>query len=256
MDPVAFELRGLSIRWYGIFVTTGILMGLFYVLWQGKKWSYDSEDIIDFLLFGLPITLIGTRLYYVVFNWRYYSNDLRRIIDITSGGLAIHGAIITGILYTFVFVRRRDFDFLEFADLLTPAFLLGLAVGRWGNFANQEAHGGEVSQEFMEIFPGFIREGMYIEGSYYHPAFFYEFIWNTFVFILLVIYTRSRFYSRGKVLALGLGLYSLGRFFIEDIRVDSLYLAGIQIARPVSGAILALCLVFFIRDRKGDTDEK
>ncbi len=246
MDPVAFTLGSIEVRWYGIIVVTGILAGFFYVLWRGKQWGYDSEDIIDFLLYGLPIGLVGTRLYYVIFNWGYFSNDPIRIFDITSGGLAIHGTVIVGLVYTIIFVRRKGFSFLKFADLLTPAFMIGLAIGRWGNFINQEAHGGEVDPEFLSYFPQFIKEGMEIGGNYYHPTFFYEFIWNLIVFAALMIFIKSRIYRRGRVLALGLAMYSLGRFFIEDMRLDSLYLGDIQVARPVSVIIIIAAAVLFI----------
>ncbi len=250
MDPVAFSIGAVDVRWYGIFVVSGIVAGFMYVLYQGSRWNYDSEDLIDFLLYGLPIGLVGTRLYYVVFNWSYFRADPVRIFDITGGGLAIHGTIFVGLIYTLVFVHLKGFSFLEFADLLTPAFLLGLAFGRWGNFVNQEAHGGEVSAEFLSYFPEFIKEGMFIEGSYYHPTFFYEFSWNIIIFVFLLIFTGSGLYRRGRTFVIGLGLYSLGRFFIEDLRVDSLYLGDIQIARLVSILIIILCILYLIMGEK------
>ncbi len=250
MDPVAFTLGPFNVRWYGIFVVSGIILGFLLTIWQGKKWGYDSEDIIDFLLYGLPIGLVGTRAYYVIFNIQYFSNNPIEIFDISGGGLAIHGAMFVGLLYTVFFVKWKKYSFLKFADILTPAFLLGLAIGRWGNFVNQEAHGGEVSSEFISYFPQFIQRGMNIGGTYYHPTFFYEFTGNLIIFLVLVIFMRSKFYIKGRVLALGLGLYSLIRFLIEDLRVDSLYLGNIQIARLVSILIIAGCVLLFIYARK------
>lgn len=251
MDPVAFTLGPFSVRWYGIFVVSGIVLGFLFVIWQGKKWGYESEDIIDFLLYGLPIGLVGTRAYYVVFNINYYRHNPLRILDISGGGLAIHGAIFIGLLYTVFFVRWKKYSFLEFADLLTPAFLLGLAVGRWGNFMNQEAHGGEISREMIAYFPRFIQEGMEIGGTYYHPTFFYEFSANLIIFAIVVFFMRTKYYAKGRVLALGLGLYSLVRFVIEDIRVDSLYLGDIQIARLVSVLIFVFCMFLFVYVENG-----
>ena len=257
MDPVAFTLGPFNVRWYGIFVVSGIVLGFLYVIWQGKKWGYDSEDIIDFLLYGLPIGLVGTRGYYVLFNIDYFRHNPLRVFDISGGGLAIHGAIFVGLAYTVFFVRWKKYSFLEFADLLTPAFLLGLAVGRWGNFANQEAHGGEVSYEFISYFPRFIQQGMEIGGTYYHPTFLYEFFANLIIFVILIFFIRSKLYTRGRVLALGLGLYSFVRFIIEDLRLDSLYLGDIQIARLVSIFIIIFCMFLFIyvKDHRGVSNQ-
>jgi len=239
MDRVAIQIGPVSIMWYALFIVSGIILGLGIVTWLGKSKGYDFEDWIDFLLLGLPIGLVGTRLYFILFNLPYYQDNPAEMFNVRSGGLAIHGAIITGLIYTYFFNKKKDFNFLTTVDILAPAFILAQSIGRWGNFINQEAYGQVVSQEALSWLPQFIQEGMYIDGAYHQPTFLYESIWNLVVFVVMIVFFKSKYYKPGRVLGIYLIGYSFGRFFIEDLRMDSLYLGNIQVARLISIAMIA-----------------
>ncbi|MGM0419406.1 MAG: prolipoprotein diacylglyceryl transferase [Bacillota bacterium] len=253
MDRVAFNLGPIPIMWYAIFIVSGILLGLAVVTWLGKDKGYDLDTWIDFLLFGLPLGLVGARLYFVLFNLSYYLSEPGEILNFRSGGLAIHGGLIVGLIYTYFFIKKKDLSFLQTIDILAPAFVLGQSIGRWGNFFNQEAYGRAVDPETLAWLPEFIQEGMLINGTYYQPTFLYESIWNFFIFIILIIFIKSKVYKPGQALAIYLAGYSLGRFVIEDLRADSLYLGDIQVARLVSIIlILAAGALFYYASRRGE----
>ncbi len=239
MDPVAFTIGPLSVRWYGILIVLGIIIGLFYLISQGKREGYDSETWLDFLLISLPLGFVGARLYYVIFNYDYYLANPGQIFNVRGGGLAIHGGVLVGLVVTYLFIKKRGLDYLKTLDILAPAILIAQGIGRWGNFFNQEAYGHAVSAETLSWLPEFIREGMFIEGAYHHPAFLYQSLWNFFIFALIYFFVNSRFYRPGRGLAFYLIGYSAGRFVIEGIRLDSLYLGGFRIAQLVSLAMIA-----------------
>jgi phosphatidylglycerol---prolipoprotein diacylglyceryl transferase len=191
----------------------------------------------------LPIGVIGARLYYVLFQFNEYKNHLLDVINIRQGGLAIHGGIIFGAAAAFLISRRKKFDFLDIADVAAPSIILAQAFGRWGNFFNGEAHGGPVSYKFISNFPGFIIQGMHINGVYYQPTFLYESAWNIVVSIILIILLkRSR--RNGTVFFTYIGLYSIGRFFIEGLRTDSLMLGPFRIAQLISLLGIIIWVVF------------
>jgi len=245
VDPVAFSIGPLPVRWYGILIVTGIILGLIYLIFQGKKEGYDSEVWLDFLLIALPLGFIGARLYYVIFNWDFFMTNPDQIINVRGGGLAIHGGILVGLIVTFVFISKKKLPVLKTLDLLAPAVLIAKALGRWGNFFNQEAYGFEVTAETLSWLPEFIKEGMFIQGAYYHPTFLYQSLWNIFIFLLIFILVNSKFYRPGRGLACYLIGYSIGRFYIEGMRLDSLYLGGLRIAQLVSGAMIIAGIAVF-----------
>ena len=248
MNPVAFELFGLPIRWYGIIISMGVLaaMGVIYVL--SKKKNLDYDTIIDAFLITFPISIVGARLYYVAFEYKNY-HSFMDVINIREGGLAIHGGVIAALLAGYIFAKYKKINFLEYVDVVMPGVILAQAIGRWGNFMNQEAHGGPVTEEFISKFPEFIQNGMLIRGTYYHPTFLYESIWNLLVFAILVyILIRKKEGKNGIVLAGYMIFYSIGRFFIEGLRTDSLMFMGLRIAQIVSliGIILGIIFIIWI----------
>ncbi|QAA32864.1 prolipoprotein diacylglyceryl transferase [Clostridium manihotivorum] len=249
MNPVAFTLFGLPIRWYGILIASGMMLGILIAQYTCKFRNVDYDTFINTVLLALPLSIIGARLYYVLFEFDYYKNNMSQILNIRQGGLAIHGGLIAGALTAFLYLRRKKISFFKLADTAVPSIILAQAIGRWGNFFNQEAHGGPVSYDFIKHFPEFIQRGMYIEGTYYQPTFLYESIWNICVFVvLLVILKKSK--RNGIVFFTYIGLYSMGRFFIEGLRTDSLMLGSIRIAQLVSLSgvvlwILALAFYYF-----------
>ena len=233
MNPVAFTVFGLDIMWYGIFIATGMIVGTLLAAYTSKLKNIDYEMLIDTLLIALPIGIIGARLYYVAFEWERYRGDFSAIINIREGGLAIHGGLIFGLSAAAIFLYKKKADILSCLDVVVPSIALAQAIGRWGNFANKEAHGGEVTVEFISKFPEFIQNGMYINGAYHHPTFLYESVWNVGLCILLIYMLRKKL-KPGVVTFTYIGMYSLVRFFIEGLRTDSLYFGAIRVAQLVS----------------------
>lgn len=252
MNPVAFELFGLEIRWYGIIISLGVLgaMLLIYILSKKKELNYDI--IIDAFLVTFPISIIGARLYYVAFEYQNY-HSFMDVINVRNGGMAIHGGVIAALLSGYIFARYKKINFLRYVDVIMPGVILAQAIGRWGNFMNQEAHGGPVSKEFISKFPEFIQNGMLIKGTYYHPTFLYESIWNTLVCLILVyVLLKKKEGKDGIILGGYMILYSIGRFFIEGLRTDSLMFMGLRTAQIVSllGILLGIVLIFVVSKKK------
>lgn len=251
MDAVAFNIFGLEIRWYGIFIATGVLLGVLLAQYNCKAKEIDFDIIFDTFFMSFPIAIIGARLYYVIFNFQYYKNDLWSALNIREGGLAIHGGVIFGLVTAYIYIKRKGQKFLKFADVAAPSLILAQGIGRWGNFFNGEAHGGPVTYEFIKHFPKFIQKGMYIEGVYYHPTFLYESIWDILVCILLINILK-RTSIDGIVLFSYIGLYSLGRFFIEGLRTDSLMFGSIRMAQLISilGIVSWVAFLVYIKKRR------
>jgi phosphatidylglycerol:prolipoprotein diacylglycerol transferase len=219
---------------------------------EGNKRGLPKETFADLMIWAIPISIICARIYYVLFEWGYYSKHLSEAPKIWHGGIAIHGAIIGGVLTVFFFGRSKGISFWKITDIAAPSLILGQAIGRWGNFMNQEAHGGPVSRAFLENLhlPKFIIDQMYIQGTYYHPTFLYESIWDITGFILLVLLRRVNL-RRGELFMSYLIWYSIGRFFIEGMRTDSLMLtSSLRMAQMISIALVVLAIVVIIYRRK------
>ncbi|MGB7605628.1 MAG: prolipoprotein diacylglyceryl transferase [Lutisporaceae bacterium] len=241
MNPVAFEIFGLSIRWYGILLSVGILVGILLAYYEAKRLGRNPEYIIDLALWCIPAAVIGARVYYVLLEWDYYNGDIMRIINIREGGLAIHGALIAAILTGYIYTRVKKVNFLETADIVAPSIIIGQAIGRWGNFVNGEAHGGLTDLPW----------GIIVDGMRVHPTFLYESIWNLGVFFFLIFY-KGKKKANGEIFLLYGILYSIGRFWIEGLRTDSLWFMGMRAAQLISIAIIIIFSVamFLIRRRK------
>lgn len=233
MDPVAFTIGGFDIRWYGILIAIGIILGIVIAQYNCKWREVDYDNLLNIVLLSLPIGIIGARLYYVVFEFDNYKNNIISAFNIRNGGLAIHGGLIFAIGTALIYTKIKKLNFIKFADVAAPSIILAQALGRWGNFFNQEAHGDAVSYEFIKHFPMFIQKGMNINGIYYNPTFLYESIWNIMVFVLLMIILR-KCKRNGIVFFTYIGLYSVGRFIIEGMRTDSLMFGNIRMAQFVS----------------------
>lgn len=246
MDPVAFEIFGIPVRWYGIIMAFGIMAGLVYALRESKRVGMDENIILDLVIYGIPAGIIGARLYYVVFNWGYYSKDPWQILNIRGGGLAIHGTLIAAVLTGIVYSRVKRINFWTLADIASPGLIMGQAIGRWGNFMNREAHGT----------PTDLPWGIMVDGVKVHPTFLYESLWNLSVLAVLLWY-RKRKKAEGNVFLLYIILYSVGRFFIEGLRTDSLMLGGIRAAQLVSAAaVIAGTAFLYYRGRNAKDIEK
>ncbi len=241
MNPVAFKLGPVTIYWYGIIIAAGILSGLYVAKKLAKIRGINPDLLDEFLIIVVPLAVIGARLYYVLFKLEYYLRNPRLILAIWEGGLAIHGAIIVSIIVAIIFAKVKKINFLSFADIAAPALILGQAIGRWGNYVNQEAYGSETNLPWA----------IYVDGAYRHPTFLYESIWNLVVFGALVYLLRKASLKPGSIFSLYLAGYSLGRVFIESLRTDSLMMGPFRVAQLISGAfILVGILLFYILNRK------
>lgn len=250
LDPVAFELGPLSVRWYGILIASGVLLAYLIVQKEAKRLGFHEEFFIDLLLWMLPIAIIGARTYYVIFEWHRYADNPIRALYIWEGGLAIHGALIAGAITAYFFTKSRNESFWKVGDVVVPGVLVGQIIGRWGNFMNQEAHGDAVSETFLQStpIPNWIMEQMTINGVTYHPTFLYESLWNTVGLIIILLFRRKN-PIRGEVFLFYVVWYSVGRFFIEGMRTDSLVFFGLKAAQIVSltGIIVGLSLMIYRR---------
>ncbi|MDQ0232405.1 MULTISPECIES: prolipoprotein diacylglyceryl transferase [Bacillaceae] len=251
LDRVAIEFGPFTIYWYGIIIGIGILLGWVFATREAKKLGLSKDTFSDLLLWVIPISIVSARIYYVLFKWDYYSQNPGQIFAIWEGGIAIHGALIGGVVTAVVFANKKGISFWKLADISAPSIILGQAIGRWGNFMNQEAHGTEVTRGFLEgiNLPDFIINQMYINGSYYHPTFLYESLWNLLGFVLLLIVRRLNI-KRGELFLIYVIWYSIGRFFVEGLRTDSLMLTdSLRIAQVVSLSLIgiAVILIWFRR---------
>jgi len=259
LDRVFLHLGPITIYWYGVIIGTGVLLGLWLATREAVRRGLAKETFVDLVLLAVPIAIVCARAYYVIFEWGYYSKHLSEIPKIWEGGLAIHGGLIGAIVTGIVFAKRRGLSFWKLADIAAPSIILGQAIGRWGNFMNQEAHGGPVTREFLESLrlPEFIINQMYINGQYYHPTFLYESIWNFIGFLLLLMLRRINL-RRGELFLSYLIWYSIGRFFIEGMRTDSLMLtAHLRIAQVMSISLILLAVsIWIVRRAKGLAEER
>ncbi|WP_042271517.1 prolipoprotein diacylglyceryl transferase [[Clostridium] dakarense] len=223
MDRVAFSIFGIDVMWYGVLMATGMILGTLIAIKEAKRVGIKEDDVLDLAIFAIPVGLLGARLYYVIFNWEYYSQNVSQILNFRGGGMAIHGALIGGILTGYIFTKIRNIDFWKMADTVLLGMPLAQAIGRWGNFINGEAHGG----------PTDLPWGIVVDGVKVHPTFLYESIWNLGIFIFLWIFRKKKKYE-GQIIVYYITLYSLGRFFIEGLRTDSLMIGPLRMAQVIS----------------------
>ena len=231
INPVAFSIFGREIYWYGIIIVSAIVLALILAWKNRDTYGISWDTITDFAFVVIPIGVISARIYYVIFQWDYYKDNLFDIIKIWNGGIAIYGAIIGGIITAIFFCKKKKIKFLDLADFCAPYVVLCQSIGRWGNFVNREAYGA--------ITDSFLKMGIYSAGEYIyvHPTFLYESICTFIIFCILYSYRHKRKFS-GEIFYLYMILYGISRFFVEGLRTDSLYLFGFRISQ-----ILALIFV-------------
>jgi len=230
LDPIAFNLGPLSVHWYGLILGTGALVGLLLAIREGRRFGLSPDFFLDLMLFGVPSAIIGARLYYVLFKWDYYMDHPGEIVQIWNGGIAIYGALIGALICGFFYFRHRGYSFWRLVDICAPSLLAGQMIGRWGNYVNQEAYGGPVEESFLRHtlhLPAFIVDQMNVEGTYHHPTFLYESLWSLVGLIVLFVIRRYwKALRAGEVFFAYVIWYSIGRFFIEALRTDSLGFRG------------------------------
>ena len=258
MNPVFFEFGGFQIKWYSILLLVGVGLGILLFMSEGKKHGYKSDFLFNLCFWTVIFAFLGARFYYVLFNWNIYAKDPISIFKIWEGGLAIHGGIIGGFLTILYYCHKYHVKMTKIIDYVVPSILLGQAIGRWGNYFNQEAHGGVVSKSVLQSYhlPDFVIEGMNINGVYYHPTFFYESMWCLIGLIIVLLIRHYKYLKSGTLACFYLIWYSIGRFFIESMRTDSLMLGGFKVAQLVS-CILFLVGLFgiMILSRKGKFED-
>jgi phosphatidylglycerol:prolipoprotein diacylglycerol transferase len=242
--PVALQFGPLSIRWYGVLMALAMAVGLWLAYRDAKRRGLDPESFLKAAELGLLGALVGARLYYVLFNLDYYSQFPRKILAVWEGGLAIHGGIIGGLLVGGGYAWWRRLPVLKFLDVAAPSLVLGQAIGRWGNYFNEEAFGTPTSLPWKLYISPSHRPLLYAQEDYFHPAFLYESLWDLGVFILLVALFRKRLARAPGALFLAyVGLYSAGRFVTEAIRTDPLMLGPLRVAQLVSLVGVAMAVV-------------
>ncbi len=237
--PILVKLGPLTIRWYGLLIATAVLVGVTLSQYLAKR-RHVNPDLLGDLAIWLVIGAIpAARLYYVLFQWSEYANHPEQIIAIWQGGIAIHGAIIGGVVAALIFARLKRVSFWQLSDLVAPSLILGQALGRWGNFFNSEAFGDPTDLPWKLFIPPDRRPPEYANYGYFHPTFLYESLWDLMVFwLLLTLFFRG---LKGKpqlkvgTITLVYAItYSIGRFWIEGLRTDSLMLGPLRIAQVVS----------------------
>ena len=258
----SFTFFGLNIAYYGLLIAIGMGIGVFLACKNAKCRGLKSDDIIIIACYVLPLSIVGARLYYVLFSLDSF-NNFWQIFEIWNGGMAIYGGVIGGAIGVTLYCLIHKKNFLDIADIVVPSLILGQAIGRWGNFINQEAYGNCIKNPNAQWFP----LGVYIEschqagcdcgGSGWHMAtFFYESMWNLMVFaVLMVLLRKNKLKLRGSLMAFYMILYGIGRSWIEAFRTDSLYLGSIRVSQFLSILLIvfgvAFIIISYILNRKG-----
>lgn len=249
---VAFELGPLVIRWYGILMAVAILVGLWLGHRQARRQGLPADDIVSVGQWAILAGLVGARLYEVVFNWDYYGQYPAKIIAVWEGGLAIHGGLILGPLVGVWLASRWGVPVLRGLDVAAPSLALGQAIGRWGNFFNEEAFGRPTDLPWKLYISPAHRPPGYGQFDHFHPTFLYESLWDLGLFALLSWWARPRLGRHpGALFFLYLGLYSVGRFAIEGLRLDSFWLGSFRVPQlaSVAGVVLAVIGLAWARRR-------
>lgn len=250
MDPVAFKVGNMSIRWYSLCILFGIIIAYFLAKKESKKFNYEKDFIFDLFFYVIIFGIIGARLYYVVFNFNYYKSNLLEIFKVWNGGLAIHGGIIFGLITLIIYCKKKRVDILRTTDVASISLLFAQAVGRWGNFFNSEAHGPITTLanlENMKFIPDFVIKGMNIDGIYYHPTFYYESLWCLLGVVFFALIRKFfKNLKKGQLTCLYFVWYGIGRFFIEYLRTDSLMFGGIKAAQLFSIITIVIALLYFL----------
>lgn len=265
IDNVAFKIFELPVYWYGIIIALAFVVAATLAMRDSEKFGIEPDTIIDVVLFAAPSAIIGARLYYVIFNWGEFNGNIKSIVNIRTGGLAVYGGIIAAVLVAYIFCKVKGVNLLKLLDLCAPFIVLAQAIGRLGNFINQEAFGtntdlpwGMTSETIKAQLEIMQRNGMNINPDLpVHPTFLYEMLWNIGVFLFLMWFRKRRKLS-GEVFMMYIILYGLGRAGIEGLRTDSLMLGNFRVSQILSIALVVFSsILFFVRrSRNKDNSEE
>lgn len=234
-EPVAFTIFGIDIMWYAVLITSGMIIATVICCVRAPKHGLTSDQIINFVIICIPAAIIGARLYYVVFNWSFYAGDIKKILNIRGGGLAIHGGLIFAFIAVCILCVVWKLRPLNVLDLAVPCIAIAQAIGRWGNYFNSEAHGG----------PTDLPWAITVNGQSVHPTFLYESIWCFLLFFFLIYVDNRRKFEGQTLLIYGI-LYSVERFFVEALRTDSLMIGPFKQAQVLSMSVIVVCIIAYV----------
>ncbi len=256
IDPVAININGWNIYWYGIVFAIAFLLGLMLVLKESRRFKYNPDFIIN-MIFGATISgFVGARLVFALLNWSYYSNNIIQIFNIWQGGLSLHGAILGGLLFIAIYSKIKKINVWQILDIFSPAILLGTIIGRWGNFFNQELF-GYPSKSFLKMYISPLNRPYSFRGhAYFHPVFLYESLLCLVALIVLLIIRRRKSIRTGEVFLAYIALYSSIRFFIEFIRIEPKIFLSLTLAQIVSLLIFIASLGIIFIKRKAKSLKK
>ncbi|KRL48970.1 prolipoprotein diacylglyceryl transferase [Lacticaseibacillus manihotivorans] len=258
LNPIALQLGGLEIHWYGVIIACGVLLAVWLAMKESVRRGISDDHILNLVLWALPFALIGARTYYVAFEWPYYAQHPSEIIAIWHGGIAIYGALIASVIVFLVYCRVKWLPAWLVLDIAAPTVMIAQAIGRWGNFMNQEAFGAKTTLAYLRglHLPEFIIQQMNISGAYRQPTFLYESMWNVVGFILIMsIRHHQGWFKQGEIFLSYVMWYAFGRFFVEGMRTDSLYLIpGLRISQALSIVLFVVALGLWIYRRHQNID--
>ncbi|MCP9356446.1 prolipoprotein diacylglyceryl transferase [Liquorilactobacillus satsumensis] len=252
LNPMAFSVGPLEVHWYGIIIASAVVLAVILAVREGKRRGISEDTVYDLLLWAMPFSIISARIYYVIFQWSYYSQHLNEVYRIWDGGIAIYGALIGAIIVIIFFCRQRQIPVWLLLDVIAPTVIMAQGIGRWGNFMNQEAHGVKTTLSFLQELhlPEFIIRQMNIKGTYYQPTFLYESAWDLAGFVVLLgLRHRKGLFKRGEVFFGYVIWYSFGRFFVEGMRTDSLMLGSLRVSQWLSVILFGGAIVWLLLRR-------
>ena len=247
----SISIGSFTIHFYSLCILLGVVCAYFLITGQAKKKNINEEFILNIIFYGIIIGIIGARTYYVLFNLDYYLNNIVEIFKVWHGGLAIHGGILFGTVFVYLYSKKKNVSFLTLSDIILPGVILAQGIGRWGNFFNQEAYGMAVTRDLLQrlLIPNFVIKGMKINGVYYLPTFYIESIFCIIGFIIMII-LRKKELKEGALTSFYLIWYGILRLFIEYFRTDSLMIGNIKMAMLVSIISIMLGIIILIKKER------
>lgn len=250
VNRVAIDLGFIQIYWYSIIILIAIFIGTTIVYMEAKRQKMTLDDFTDLFFCTIVFGLMGARIYYILFNLDYYLSNKLEMLAVWNGGLAIHGGIIGGALYVIHFCKKRNYNMLKLLDMMVVGLIIAQSIGRWGNFFNQEAYGPVTTLQNLKdyMIPNFIIERMKINGVYHEPTFYYESLWSLNGFIILNIIRRFKNIKVGTITGAYCIYYSIGRLYIESLRMDSLMIGPLKVAQIVSILLILFGIFLIVRN--------
>ncbi len=240
-----FSVFGIDVYTYGMIIAVGVILGFIYATREVDRQGISQDDFLNMFLIGLPAAIVCARLYYVVFSWKSYKDNLTEIFNIRGGGIAIYGGVIGASAAVLIYCRKKKINVKSVFDILAVGLLIGQAIGRWGNFVNGEAFGGPTNLPWaMNV----RQDGVLIAESV-HPTFFYESVLNVFGVLVLCVYKRKKVFE-GEIFCGYMVWYGLSRFLIEGLRADSLYIGSFRVSQLLSAVLVVVGVIIIIKNRK------